>query len=206
MKKLFVPLRKKIEELPESCSTFPSIATYNFSHLPRLVTIHCADNEYVSTFFQSLPDLPFDLVILHAYGSPDPHQIALLYELRSVVSLEESTVLVFHHDQGNAAKKWRLGLRLTGFPKQESGEKRVSVWGAPNDYQLPRCKTKKSLEGQHSTFYQALLGGTKRLLEVFPQAARASKEALALGIPVTVFTSGRSKKIRSLVKSFGGGG
>lgn len=160
------------------------------------------EDQYIPTTFRGLPDLPFDRVVVHCYTTPNPDQVGLLYELRRVVVPDESVVLLFHHKGGKAPKRWRNAIRLTGFSSIRS-DSPVSVWGGPDDFEVPRCKTERSLEEQPTRFYRALLRDAKRVLEVFPRVGSVSKTALALGIPVTIFISGRDDP-SSLVTHLGG--
>lgn len=181
-----------------------SISNYNFSNLPPITVVHSRENRSLPNTLRSLPTLPFDRVVIHCYQTPTPEYVALLYELRRVVVPDESVVLLFHHKGGKDAKRWRNAMRLMGFPSRSS-DGFVSVWsGGPDDFEPPRCKTERSLEEQTSRFYRALLRDVKRLLEVFPRVGSVSQKALALGIPVTVFISGRDENALSLIKRLGG--
>ena len=195
------PLFEKKGKAPEPASDW-SISSYNFSKLPHITVVR-SEEDHLSDSMRSLPTLPFDRVVIHCHRSPTPHQVVLLYELRRVVVPDESTLLLFHHRGGKITKRWRTAMRLMSFPPVRS-DGFVSVWNGPDDFKTPRCKTEVPLEEQPKRFYRRLLQGSKRVLEVFPRVGVVSKTALSLGIPVTVFLSGRDTKTSSLIEQLGG--
>ena len=197
MKRLFKGGRRE-EWRPKYLS---SSSSYNLPPLPRVSFTRCLEEGELHQVLRGLPDSPFDRIIYHCWGKLTPPQVPLMFELHRVTA---GPVVLFHHQEGKAAKRYRRAMRLVGFKRNLAlGRDSISVWGPTDDFKMPRCKTKVPLEAQSKRFYRSLLRGSKHVLEVFPECEAVGEAAVANGTPVTFFLLGEGSD-KALVEKLGG--